>query len=285
MPTRFTHLYLLIAAACNCLLLLPPLAAQTTSASSQGADLIIYTRQGQTKFTVGVNGILYAGNPVSGIRITQVPAPLCVVKIFIASPHLDTIVQNIYLKNTGNYYYNLDTLPTAKHLHLFYEAEDLLPRQLKGFISKTFLPLALKHVVIDTIAFYNIRGNAQLAEGSKMTQIRNIWLKQGNFCTKTPARNATTAAITGKITDRSFEADKLRIAKQQISAGCFSAAEITQLLTRFDFERVKLDLAKFAYHYLTDTENSLLLATAFEFDSSVKEWTDYVATMQNMINK
>ncbi|QQS29527.1 MAG: DUF4476 domain-containing protein [Sphingobacteriales bacterium] len=260
-----------------CLFLSITSVAQVAPASS---DLIIYSKQSSIKFLVGVNGIQYHAKPVSGIRITEVPGPLCVIQLTIVFPKADTLACNIYLKNSGNYYYAVDTVSNNGKLAVLYEAEDLAPKQIKGFINKTFLPISLKHVVIDTIASYNVRGNAVFSEDSKPVAIRKSWMNKAK-CHKPENDNLKVTSIKTKLSERSFESDKMKIAKQQISAGCYTAAQIKELLFLFDFERVKLDLAKFAYHYISDTENCGQISDVFEFNRSIKEWERYIAEIQS----
>jgi len=248
-------------------------------AQSTSSDLIIYAKQSNVKFLVGVNGIQYHAKPLSGIRITEIPGPLCAIQLILVTPKADTLTRSLYLKNSGNYYYYVDTVFNKNQYAIFYEAEDLAPKQIKGFISKTFLPLSLKHVIIDTIASYNVRGNATLTDDSKPVAIRKNWFRRAK-CNQATSDAQKINAIKTKLAERSFESDKMRIAKQQISGGCHTAAQIKELLFLFDFERVKLDLAKFAYHYIADTENLKSISDVFEFDRSVKEWERYIVEIQ-----
>lgn len=261
---------------CAVLLLLTLFAAAQSNTGA--ADLVIYSRQTNQRFLLGVNGVQYTEKPVSGIKITEIPTPLCVVQLVVIGPtSTDTITRNLYLKNKGDYIYALDTA-ALQHANLYYEAEDVSPKQLKGFLKKTFLPPALKHVVIDTTAMYHVRGAAVLIKG--VSQLKVQWLLKGNCNNARPVSDAVFETVKSKIKEKSFEADKLKVAKQQISARCFSAKQTEQILQLFDFERAKLDVAMFAYHYITDVQNNALLCNTFEFDATIAAWNRYVSFIQ-----
>ncbi|OWY18921.1 DUF4476 domain-containing protein [Sphingobacteriales bacterium UPWRP_1] len=261
---------------CVALLLFTLFAAAQNNTGT--ADLVLYSGQTNLRFLLGVNGVQYTDKPVSGIKITEIPTPLCVVQIVaIGQTATDTITRNLYLKDKGDYIYTLDTAATQQ-TNLFYETEDVSPKQLKGFLKKTFLPPALKHVVIDTTAMYHVRGAAVLIKG--VNQLKIQWFQKGNCNNAIPASDAVFETVKSKIKEKSFESDKLKVAKQQISARCFSAKQIEQILQLFDFERIKLDVAKFAYHFITDVQNHMLLCNTFEFDATVAEWNRYVAAVQ-----
>jgi hypothetical protein len=80
------------------------------------------------------------------------------------------------------------------------------------------------------------------------------------------------------IDGRSFEEDKLTVARQATKANCLSTAQIKEIMGLFSFEESKLDYAKFAYDYCTDKGNYYLLNDAFSFDSSVSDLNEFLET-------
>lgn len=80
----------------------------------------------------------------------------------------------------------------------------------------------------------------------------------------------------GTVSNRPFEEDKLKVAKQMTKANCLSTAQIKEVLSLFSFEESKLDYAKYAYDYCTDKGNYYLLNDAFSFETSVSELDEFL---------
>lgn len=75
---------------------------------------------------------------------------------------------------------------------------------------------------------------------------------------------------------KTFESDKLTIAKQLFKTNCYTVAQIKDILTLFTFESNRLDLAKFAYSCTFDFDNYYQLNELFTFNSSVEDLNDYI---------
>lgn len=80
----------------------------------------------------------------------------------------------------------------------------------------------------------------------------------------------------GSISNRPFEEDKLKVAKQVTKANCLSTAQIKEVMSLYSFEESKLDYAKYAYDYCTDKGNYYLLNDAFSFETSVSELDEFL---------
>ncbi len=73
-----------------------------------------------------------------------------------------------------------------------------------------------------------------------------------------------------------FESTKLSTAKNILRSKCLLVQDLKRILTLFDFESNRLELAKFAYPYVYDQGNYYMLSSVFDFDSSVQELNEYI---------
>ena len=83
--------------------------------------------------------------------------------------------------------------------------------------------------------------------------------------------------LKNSIESKSFESSKLQIAKQALSYNNFTSAQITDLMSAFDFESTKLDFAKSAYGKVIDKQNFYLVNNSFAFESSIQELNQFIA--------
>ena len=76
--------------------------------------------------------------------------------------------------------------------------------------------------------------------------------------------------------DVPFDDDKLMIARQAIRLNGISAQQLLSLLRIMTFDSNKLQLAKFAYKFVSDPENYFILNDAFTFSSSIRELDNFI---------
>jgi len=93
-----------------------------------------------------------------------------------------------------------------------------------------------------------------------------------------PMTSQMFADVKTSISSKSFENSKLTIAKQVISNNCLTSAQVKEILSLFDFETTKLEVAKFAYGYTYDKGNYYQLNDAFNFESSIDDLNNYIKT-------
>jgi hypothetical protein len=92
-----------------------------------------------------------------------------------------------------------------------------------------------------------------------------------------PVSSADFNAVKSSIEGKDFEDTKLSTAKQAIkSKGCFSTAQIKEILGIFDFEDSKLEIAKFSYDYCSDKDNYYQVSEVFDFDASTEELNQFL---------
>jgi hypothetical protein len=78
------------------------------------------------------------------------------------------------------------------------------------------------------------------------------------------------------INDKTFENDKLTIAKQIASSNCLTAGQVKAIMNLFTFEDSKLDFAKFAYAHTYDRGNYYKVNDAFQFSSSTDALNQFI---------
>lgn len=87
-----------------------------------------------------------------------------------------------------------------------------------------------------------------------------------------PVSNAEFSRFFSTVQSRNFEQDKLEAAKQVTQqARCLTTQQIYNITSSFDFERTRLDYAKFAYPFCANPRDYGMINNLFDFDSSKRE--------------
>ncbi len=90
-----------------------------------------------------------------------------------------------------------------------------------------------------------------------------------------PMDPGSFANAKNSLAQASFESTKQDMAKNIIGNNCFTAAQVREILTLFDFESTKLEIAKFAYPRTYDKGNYFMVNDVFDFDSSRSELSKF----------
>jgi len=78
------------------------------------------------------------------------------------------------------------------------------------------------------------------------------------------------------VASKDFSESKLIVAKQITKVNCLTSNQAKQIIQLFDFDKTKLEYAKFAYGHTFDIGNYYQVNDAFDFDSSIRELNDYI---------
>jgi hypothetical protein len=93
-------------------------------------------------------------------------------------------------------------------------------------------------------------------------------------------RHLLTAQETDQLQQamraRSFDDQKVVLAKQALTESDIRSEDLLRLLQGIDFDRGRLELAKFAYGRVADRQNFYRVYDAFTFDSSIREMQQYI---------
>ncbi len=99
---------------------------------------------------------------------------------------------------------------------------------------------------------------------------------EGEIGCQPPVSSSRFKSMLSSIDNQDFDNAKKRVAKQIIDSNCMTTDNIVVILELFDFDKDKLEIAKYAYDYVYDIENYYLVNNVFDFDSYVKELDDYI---------
>lgn len=84
------------------------------------------------------------------------------------------------------------------------------------------------------------------------------------------------AQATKSISNKSFEDDKMMLAKQISANQCLTTAQVSEIMALFTFEETKLSWAKHAYGRTYDIGNYWMLNDGFTFSSSIDELNTFI---------
>jgi len=92
-----------------------------------------------------------------------------------------------------------------------------------------------------------------------------------------PMDDADFQMAKRSIESKSFSDSKLTLAKQVLDANCLLSSQVYQIVSLFDFEEDKLEIAKYAYGSTLDVGNYFRINDAFDFESSIEELDEYIS--------
>lgn len=95
-----------------------------------------------------------------------------------------------------------------------------------------------------------------------------------------PISDANFQTALTSIKNKSFESDKLTLAKQIVLSNCLTSRQIKEIMKTFSMEGTKLEFAKYAYKRVYDPENYYLVNDAFSFSSSISELDNYIKSLK-----
>lgn len=91
-----------------------------------------------------------------------------------------------------------------------------------------------------------------------------------------PMNDQAFAAARQTLSNASFEATKVEIAKQIVGSNCVTSDQARQLVEQFGFESSKLDFAQYAFHRTYDIDNYHIVSQALGYDASRIALSNYV---------
>ncbi|CAN5300529.1 hypothetical protein BH09BAC1_BH09BAC1_19920 [soil metagenome] len=94
-----------------------------------------------------------------------------------------------------------------------------------------------------------------------------------------PMHEGEFTNLMGVINNRPFDSTKRQLAAQALSSNYFTSGQILRMLQLFSFESSRLEVAKLAYSRTVDPERFYIVFDAFTFDSSVRNLSNYMASL------
>lgn len=83
-------------------------------------------------------------------------------------------------------------------------------------------------------------------------------------------------ALHQRVNERITDTDKLRLLKTVLSDKPYNTTQIAEMLKWLSFDSSRLEFAKWAYDDVSDKSNYWKLESAFSFDSSKDELSEYI---------
>lgn len=83
-------------------------------------------------------------------------------------------------------------------------------------------------------------------------------------------------AIKKAVAEESFSDDKIMVIKQATKTKCVSADQVLSLMGEFDFDKDKVEVAKYLYDKTYDQDNYFKVINSFDFSSSKNELNEYI---------
>ncbi len=93
-----------------------------------------------------------------------------------------------------------------------------------------------------------------------------------------PVSPTSFAHMLQQIRNKTFDDERLQMARWLVRHQCFTSRQILHILRLFSFDDQRLALARYAYDYVYDPENYLLVLDAFSFESNRKKLMQYLDT-------
>ncbi len=83
-------------------------------------------------------------------------------------------------------------------------------------------------------------------------------------------------ALKASMRRAAFESSRKSIMRQALQHQYLSSRQLRELLLLFDFESTRLEVARFAYGRVSDPQNIALIFDAFEYESSIRQYEDFL---------
>ncbi len=268
------------------LLLLTFFFRQGIAQNTQTMNAIVFSENGE-RFWLVVNGIRQNNQATQNVKVTELKGLSWQFKIVFENESLGEFNKTIYavegpsrevtfaigknkkgeyrLKHYGDVPLNTSDSDQNQETVTYHEEE--LPTQNPAF------DLRIGRDGVRVTVNPRERNNPNPNERRTTTQQPT---PRYNTPCNVAMSNQELQAAKQSITNKSFEEDRIIIAKQIIRTRCLSAAQVLEIARIFDFEASRLDFAKFAYDYTTDSQNYYLVNDAFDFSESIRMLDEYI---------
>ena len=231
------------------------LQAQFTS------DLVVFNPTGEP-FTLSVNNSPINTYPQNKVLVADLQAGYYNIGITFTSPQgrimlsqqilipSNALVSIKLVKSGSGYIMNVSNL-------LYYNALNYNP---------------------DNPAIHPVPPTPQPQNNTQPHVSQNV-IHTSGYCSAPMSESQFQQALAS-IQAKSFESDKLTIAKQIASTNCLLSGQVKRIMHTFDFEATKLSFAKFAYTHTYDVNNYYVVNEEFEFSSSIQALQRYINSLK-----
>jgi hypothetical protein len=264
------------------------LVGMTTLA--QRSNLVFFSEQGE-RFLLVLNGIQQNGDPETNVKITDLPATTYKVKVIFEDPKLPEMDKSVFMEPGYEYTCNIKKNQKGEYVIrllsqvVLEQAPPPAPAQ-KVYLYTTTPAVATASVTTTTTSVTIGVGVATSSTTQTVTSSvgvtehgEEVYVMpgyNGPYGCRYPMHDGDFQVAKTSISSKSFEDDKLTVAKQVTGANCLLCSQIRQIMTLFSFEETRLEYAKFAFAYAFDQGNYYQLNDAFQFSSSIGELDEYI---------
>lgn len=91
-----------------------------------------------------------------------------------------------------------------------------------------------------------------------------------------PVSDSQFSSMKNSIGSKDWDDTRLAVAKQIIGSNCLTSAQVADVTRLMEWDKARLDIAKFAYGHTYDIGNYYLVNDAFEWESNIEELTEYI---------
>ena len=216
-------------------------------------NLIMMNETGE-QFWLYVNDRKINENQQSIVKATTIYDDTCHVRVVYADTKLVDFNGRVYLLQNGR---------SCKDLDFTYSIETVKKKQSLKFISINYMTTdntSPKEKPGDRIKKVFISVQKEKDDSNRLA---------GKYPDPTPCIRAVKDSLTELqvkyLKNNHIELNRIKDAKWFISNNCLCVAQMQKVLSTFDYEDSKRELAEFAYDYLFDKENFMQLNTLLRY--------------------
>lgn len=285
--------------------------------NAQESRLTIFSEDGDA-FYVVLNSIRQNEEPVANIAVDYLTNEYYDTKIIFANGSIPTIEKKYLMlvdadNKCGEFVYKIKTTKRGKKLRFFsftpFQAILPPPSNVSVFHYNTVplgpiltttqttttrttgsgngdqINVGVGVSVGDTNVGVGININSSVS--STTTQTTTTTISQPTetvFIEDTGCYAMTNSDFTQALTsikNKTFSDSKLTLAKQVTKGNCLTSAQIAKITSLFDFEKTKLEYAKFAYAFCYNPENYWKVNNAFGFEFTIEELNEHIESFEN----
>ncbi len=215
--------------------------------AQMSSDLVVFSPFNE-KFTVVIDNGKVNSYPANKIRVNDINFGSHFLEIYLADNSGIVIRQNVIIPNNT----------------------ELAVKVMRGQQGQYYLD------VFTAIDYSSLTTNNDIVPIPPQPQPVD---NHTGFC-DVPMSNRAFASALQTVKNKSFDDDKLTIAKQIALSNCLLTEQVKKLALQFSFEDNKLEFAKFAYIHTYDPENYFKLNDIFNFSSNIEELNDYIVSLR-----
>ncbi len=86
--------------------------------------------------------------------------------------------------------------------------------------------------------------------------------------------------VYNAIKSETFASDRLSTGRRLISRFYFSSQQVAQLMSAYDYDNDRLEMAKFAYAYTVDPQYYDIVGNSLDYKSTARELQEYVDSIR-----